>query len=65
MAGPFNPNIMPIKATYHFRNRLNKWHVTASRQLTVGDGVKYEITRQLFDDYGDALTFVSIFFGNA
>ena len=66
MSGPFNPDITPVKATYHFISRTGKWHVKASRQIVIApDGAKREYVQQEFSDYEAALTFVSIFFGNA
>lgn len=64
--GPFNPAIMPVKAEYRYDDVQQKWIVKASRQIQNDrHGVKREITRQSFDDYEAALSFVSIFFGNA
>lgn len=64
--GPFNPAIMPVKATYIYNDILGKWMVKASRQIQNDRlGVKREVTKQSFDDYAAALTFVSVFFGNA
>lgn len=66
MIGPFNPNIMPIRAIYHYDDVALQWKVTASRWITKApSGIKREIVRQTFDEYTQALTFVSIFFGNS
>jgi len=63
--GPFQPGIMPVKATIRYNDVTRKWHVTASRQITLGGlGTKREITRQSFDDYGAAITYYNIFWGN-
>lgn len=64
MGGPFNPEITPIVAKIHYRSRLDKWHVTVSRQIESGGGAKYEITRQTFDTYAQVLTFISHAWGN-
>jgi len=56
---------MPVKATIRYNDVTRKWHVTASRQITLGGlGTKREITRQSFDDYGAAITYYNIFWGN-
>lgn len=66
MDGPFQPNIMPVKATIRYNDTTEKWHVTASRQITVGfGGARREITRQSFDDYGAAVSYFNTFWGNA
>jgi hypothetical protein len=66
MAGPFQPDIMPVKVTIRYNDVTAKWHVTASRQIkTSGLGTKREITRQSFSDYGAAVTYFNIFWGNA
>lgn len=62
---PFTLLITPVRATYHFNARTNKWFVKASRQVVNGDGSKREYTKQSFDDYNAALSFVSVFWGNA
>lgn len=65
MPGPFNPAIYPVRVTIHFNDLDSTWHVTMSRQVSVGSGVKREISRQTFTDYGAALTAISIFWGNS
>jgi hypothetical protein len=56
---------MPVRSTVHYNDVTNKWHVTMSRQIKVGLGVKREIVRQSFDSYDTALTAISFFWGNA
>lgn len=66
MDGPFNPDIMPVISKVHYDDILGKWHVTVSRQIkTTVHGSKREIARQTFDTYDQALTFISVFWGNA
>jgi hypothetical protein len=63
--GPFNPNIMPVRATTRYNDLIGKWSVTASRQLSLpSGGVRREVSRQTFDTYDQALTFISVFWGN-
>lgn len=65
MGGPFNPQITPIHSSVRYRNRTDKWHVFVSRQIEVGDGRRYESSRQVFATYDAALTYISVFWGNA
>lgn len=66
MDGPFNPDIMPVKAQYHYNDVTGKWTVKASRQIKInGTGARREYLRETFDSYEVALSAVSIFFGNA
>lgn len=65
MGGPFNPTITPVQSRVHYDDLTDTWHVTVSRQIEVGDGVKREISRQNFATYAEALTFISVFWGNA
>lgn len=65
MDGPFNPNIMPVRCTIHFNDLTAKWSVTVSRQISiVHGGARREISRQTFDDYAAALSYISVFWGN-
>lgn len=65
MDGPFNPNIMPIHSSVKYLNRIDKWTVFVSRQVKNGDGVRYENTRARFNSYLEALTFISVYWGNS
>lgn len=66
MAGPFNPDIVPIISKVHYNDETGKWVVAVSRQITNGpNGVKYERAKQQFDTYDQALTYISVFWGNA
>jgi len=65
MIGPFDPNIMPVTAKYHYDDLAFQWRLFASRYIAVApSGRKYEQLRQSFDDYEAMLTAISHFFGN-
>jgi hypothetical protein len=63
--GPFNPDIMPVKAEYRYDDVKLKWIVKVSRLIRINvTGARREVARESFDNYGAAISFVSVFFGN-
>lgn len=66
MIGPFDPNIMPVTSRVRYDDVNNQWKVFASRYIArAPSGRRYEQLRSTFDEYSEALTAISVFFGNS